>query len=123
MITCSSDHLIKIWDSKTLKKISILKHHKNWVYSISFSPCGNYLISSSEDNSTIIWDYKTYSFLKMIKDSTEVYTSCFSSDGKRILTGGEDKMIKIWDMYTLAETKRFLAHEQPIRLIIFSPDN
>ena len=88
LISCSSDHTIKIWiinNNQKYECISILKHN-DAIFSILLLEDKNILISSGWDG-TIIWNYNNLRILKYIKD-TECY---FSSESvKRI---NNDKII------------------------------
>jgi WD40 repeat protein len=72
------------------------------IWSIAFSPDGNYLISGSEDG--IIRKYDIYSGRKVneIKSHIRDVTSlAYSPDGKYIISGSGDMTVKIWNAETL----------------------
>ncbi len=43
----SHDFTIKLWNIETEKEMGTLEGHKNYVYSVSFSPDGKFLASGS----------------------------------------------------------------------------
>ena len=52
-----SDHdLVNIWDIKTGKELSSMRHHKGIVSSAKFSPNNNLVASASLDNSVKLWE-------------------------------------------------------------------
>jgi WD40 repeat protein len=80
------------------------------VYSLTFSPDGKQLLSSSYDNSIKLWDLAAGAMIREFKPYTEkefekghqepVYTAAFSPDGKFIASGstGLERTIKIWSI-------------------------
>ena len=80
------------------------------VYSLTFSPDGKQLLTSSYDNSIKLWDvpsgnlireFKPYTLKDFEKGHQEpVYTAAFSPDGKFIASGssGLERTIKIWNL-------------------------
>ncbi|MSQ96988.1 MAG: hypothetical protein EXR98_20875 [Gemmataceae bacterium] len=80
------------------------------VYSLTFSPDGKQLLTSSFDNSIKLWDVAAGTLVKEFKPYKEkefekghhepVYTAAFSPDGKFIASGssGLERIIKIWNV-------------------------
>ncbi len=80
------------------------------VYSLTFSPDGKQLLTSSFDNSIKLWDVAAGTVVKEFKPYKEkefekghqepVYTAAFSPDGKFIASGssGLERIIKIWNV-------------------------
>ncbi len=80
------------------------------IYSLTFSPDGKQLLTSSYDNSIKLWDVAGGNMVRefkpyMVKDFEKghqepVYTAAFSPDGKFIATGssGLERTIKIWNV-------------------------
>ena len=76
-----------------------LKGHKKGVASISLSPNGKYLVSSSSDGTVIIWDLDSGAKIQTITDhSDQVNSACFSNDGSHILSASSDGTVKITDL-------------------------
>ena len=77
--------------------------HGHWVRAIAVSPDGQFLASSSLDDSVRLWD---------ISSGKEVYklpghgshggrrTVGFTPDGRRFLSYGDDLYLRIWDVRT-----------------------
>lgn len=82
------------------------------VYSLSFTPDGKQILSSSYDNSIKLWDVVSGNLVREFKPYKEkdfekghqepVYTAALSPDGKFIASGssGLERTIKIWDAAT-----------------------
>ena len=52
----SDDNTLKVWDAQTGQETLTLKGHSESVTSVSYSPEGKRIISSSRDNTVKIWD-------------------------------------------------------------------
>jgi WD40 repeat protein len=80
------------------------------IYSLTFTPDGKQVLSSSYDNSIKLWDVAAGTLIKEFKGHKEkefekghqepVYTAAFSPDGKFIASGssGLERTIKIWSL-------------------------
>ncbi len=80
------------------------------IYSLTFSPDGKQLLSSSYDSSIKLWDAAAGTLIKEFKAHKEkefekghqepIYTAAFSPDGKFIASGssGLERTIKIWSL-------------------------
>ena len=56
-VACSNN-LIRLWDPKSLKLITELTGHKDYVHALAFSPNGDVLVSGSGDKTVRIWKSK-----------------------------------------------------------------
>ncbi len=50
------DRWISVWDIAKVERIAHFAAHNDWVDAITFSPCGEFLASSSRDESLRVWD-------------------------------------------------------------------
>jgi WD40 repeat protein/predicted Ser/Thr protein kinase len=74
--------------------------HDRDVTSITFSPDGSRLASSSLDRTVKVWDAATGKEVLVFTGHTKaVYCVAFSPDGKRLVSGSEDD-VKVWDAVT-----------------------
>ncbi len=57
---------IVLWDDETKEKVKELRNHKKGVNSLTFTPNGKYLVSSSTDGTIKVWElcFKTYNIKK-----------------------------------------------------------
>ena len=116
-----------------IEKNSVFSYgHINKVYSVSFSPSGEKILSVSEDNSAILWDAKTGLLIEEFIESTygldvEEYgirCGAFSPDGAKIA-------ITMWsgevDIRSSYDGKRMISYYSDYagaaRLSVFSPDS
>ena len=94
-----SDNFIRIFDIDSLE----LKHewhaHLNSVFTLRYSPDGNYLFSGSRDARLKVWDVQA-GYLQAAEVVAHMYAINhleFSPDGKHFVTCSMDKSIKVWD--------------------------
>ena len=80
------DRCVSIWDVTTGERISHFSAHTDWVDDITFSPCGEFLVSSSRDKSLRVWDVTEGIEKKVYTDSETdwgfPFYSFYSPEGK-----------------------------------------
>jgi WD40 repeat protein len=69
------------------------------VYSLAFSPDGNYFISGASDKTIKIWSADTGQEIRTLTGHTgDVLSVSYSPDGRQIVSCSRDKTIKFWDL-------------------------
>ena len=97
------DRCVSVWDVTTGERISHFSEHKDWVEDITFSPCGEFLVSSSWDKSLRVWDITKGVEKKAYISSGTDWGLPFCSPEGTLLTavfGGTDttETIDIWSV-------------------------
>jgi WD40 repeat protein len=89
VVTASSDHTARLWDSATGKPLGPPLQHKEHVVAAAFSPDGKSVVTRS-DNSARLWDSATGKPLgpRLPHAGGEVPAAAFSRDGKSVVTVG-----------------------------------
>ena len=83
------------------KPFLLEKGHSSFIYSVSISPDGKYIVSGSNDRRIKIWDIKTAECLNTLEGhSSSINSITISPDGKYIVSGRSDGKIEIWDIKT-----------------------
>ena len=97
-----SDHLIRIFGADDLELRHTLNAHTNSVFTLSYSPDGQFLLSGGRDVHLKVWDVaKDYALYKDIAAHLfAINHLTFSSDQVWFATCSMDKSIKIWDATT-----------------------
>lgn len=104
-IASTSNKVIKVWDLQRKSDYCIftLVGHEADVVSVGFSPCGEYIVSTSEDRTIKVWhcDFERldgqciYTFLE---HSEIVNFAQFSSCGNYIVSASNDNTIKVFNL-------------------------
>jgi WD40 repeat protein len=95
--------LIRLWNFKTRKCISILRNHDHSLYLLEFSSCGNYLCGVGRDKQSksmlVLWDVSKSKNCKIIaKAHTDVHINrliFIHFDSSRLITCGRDN-VRFW---------------------------
>lgn len=98
-----SDHFIRIFDLETLELKHVWQAHVNSVFTLRYSPDGNYLFSGSRDARLKVWDVQA-GYLQAAEVVAHLYAINhieFSPDAKHFVTCSMDKSIKVWDTEAL----------------------
>ena len=88
------DRCVSVWDIKNKERIAHFTEHDDWVQSITFSPCGEFIASC--DETLRVWELETGT-QKMVYE--KCYDSFYSPDG--VLFGFvfvSDDTIEVWNM-------------------------
>ena len=97
------DRCVSIWDVTTGERISHFSEHSDWVDVVTFSPCGEFLVSSSRDNSLRAWDITKGVEKKVYTDFGRAWKQPFYSPEGTLLTAvfggsGATQTIEIWQV-------------------------
>jgi hypothetical protein len=102
-----------------------LTGHTWGVRSVSFSPDGRLLASSSRDNTVRLWTVETRAALgKALTGHMDYVTSVsFSPDGRLLASSSDDGTVRLWTVETGAALGEALTeHTGDVTSVSFSPD-
>jgi WD40 repeat protein len=124
-----SDHAIRIFDLETLTLKQEWSAHQNSVFTVRYSPDGNYLYSGSRDARLKVWDVQA-GYLQVTEIVAHMYAINhleFSPDGKHFVTCSMDKSIKVWDLEELKLLKvidkaRHAGHGTSVNKLLWTSD-
>jgi len=97
-----SDHFIRVFDEELSLK-QAWEAHGNSIFSLRYSPGGEWLISGARDARLKVWAVDS-SYEKVEEIVAHMYAINhidFSPDGKHFVTCSMDKSIKVWDTEAL----------------------
>ena len=105
------DYNVQLWNPSTGALIRTLAGHTDNVLSVTFSPDGRLLVSSSADGTIRVWDAKSGGLLKVLRGhkAGSVNTTAFSPDGSILASGGDDHNVILWSISTGTELQRFAS--------------
>ena len=85
------------WQRAPRGLVRTLAGHTGGVYSVAFSPDGQYLASGSADNTIKLWEVATGREVRTLAGHTRiVFSVAFSPDGRTLVSGSTDNTIKLW---------------------------
>ncbi|VFQ81525.1 unnamed protein product [Cuscuta campestris] len=96
-----SDSSLKLWDmaNPQRKCYTSLHGHSGPVYSSTFSPCGDFLLSSSSDSTVRLWSTKFNANLVCYKGHNyPVWDVQFSPVGHYFASASHDRTARLWSM-------------------------
>eukprot|EP01125_Pyxidicula_operculata_P021681 TRINITY_DN850_c0_g1_i2.p1 TRINITY_DN850_c0_g1~~TRINITY_DN850_c0_g1_i2.p1 ORF type:complete len:2119 (-),score=466.83 TRINITY_DN850_c0_g1_i2:988-7344(-) len=109
-------------NSPYLKLISAINGHSKRVNEVKLTSNGKYLITTSMDCTSRLWDVQTREqLLEFRGHSLNVFAVDVTHDDKYIATGSADGYIKLWDIETGEEVGNLHGHRDWVTAIAFSP--
>jgi len=104
-------------------RVRTLEGHSWSVYSVSFSPDGQWIASGSYDNTVKVWSVKSGECVTTLEGhSFAVWSVSFSPDGTLIASGSFDKTVKVWSVESGECVTTLEGHSREVRSVSFSPD-
>lgn len=134
LVSCSADMSIRLWDiQETYSCIKTLQGHDHNVSSVTFTPTGDHVVSSSRDRSIKIWEVATgYCIRTLLGHRDWVRQIRIFHDGSLMASCSNDQSILVWQIPTSAlssnnnlECKHFelRGHEHVVECIAWAPDS
>lgn len=84
LASASFDATVKTWDITTGQVLFNFTKHVDPVYSVSFSPTGEYLASGSFDRCLHIWSMKDGSLVKTYRGGGGIFEVCWNNKGDKV---------------------------------------
>ncbi|MEM9219930.1 MAG: DnaJ domain-containing protein [Cyanobacteria bacterium P01_F01_bin.150] len=92
------DGRVQLWSLKTQSLSLTMAKHGETITSLDFSSDGQYLLSSSEDQSCVVWNLSTGSPMVTLSGSSAILTSRFCLANDSILSGDREGNIHLWHL-------------------------
>jgi WD40 repeat protein/serine/threonine protein kinase len=100
---------------------SLVLDHGDTVTAAAFSPDGQWIATSGNDNTARIWNAETGKQIAALVHDGPVVNVAFSPDGLQVVTASEDHTARIWDAAT-GDSLQILAHQDFVQSAVFSSD-
>lgn len=120
-----SDNFIRVFDAD-LKLKSEWEAHKNSVFTLKFTPDGQFLMSGSRDARLKVWDVMG-SYTQAEEVVAHMYAINhleFSPDGKHFVTCSLDKSIKVWSqdvkLLKVIDKSRHAGHGTSVNKLLWT---
>ncbi len=98
----------------------VLEGHKDRVTSVTFTPDGSLLASTSRDGTLRLWNLAGKQ-LALVQEKDWLLRVAASPDSQLLATAGRDRTVKLWDRQ--GKLVRVLTgHSDRVNAVIFSPD-
>ncbi|VFQ90121.1 unnamed protein product [Cuscuta campestris] len=101
LASASFDSTIKLWDVEFGRAVHSLIGHREPVYSVAFSPNGEYLASGSLDKCLIIWSVKEAKIVKTYSGNGGIFEVCWDKDGNKVAACFSDNVVCVLDFRML----------------------
>jgi len=98
LATASFDSTVKLWDAESGRCVQTLSKHIDPVYSVAFSPCGQYIASGSIDQYIYIHSVKEGKLLKSYRGSGGIFEVCRNSIGDKVAACFSNNVVSVIDM-------------------------
>ena len=100
-----------------------LKGHRGEVWSATFSPSGQYIVSGGGDGTVRLWNRNGKPIGQPWQGHQDVVHSvAFSPDGQTIVSGSFDRTLRLWDRQGKPIGNLFRGHRDKVLSVAFSPD-
>lgn len=144
LASASADRAIRLWDATTGFCIKVLQGHSDWVRSVCPSDDGQFVLSSSSDNTACLWNIHSHSpgaILTLIGHDKAINCCAFappssyqclsslagpsmavssSNDAGFFATGSRDTSIKLWNANGKC-IATLLGHDSWVSALVFHP--
>lgn len=97
LATASFDATVKLWDVEVGKCLHSLEKHKDPVYSVAFSPNGEYVASGSFDKCLHIWSVRDGSLVRTYRGSGGIFEVCWNKDGNQVAACFSNNTVVVMD--------------------------
>jgi WD40 repeat protein/energy-coupling factor transporter ATP-binding protein EcfA2 len=104
-----------------VKEQNRLEGHTNYVQSVSFSPDGTLVASSSYDKTIKIWSIFSKKVTTLQGYKHTIWDVSFSPNNQFLISASGDKEVRLWNL-AKNSFQPFKAHNAPVSSASFSPD-
>lgn len=98
----------------------------NTVHSVTFSPDGARLLTSSADRTVRQWDTRTGQEVEppydRHSDTAHLHSAVYSPDGQWVASTGDDRTIRVWRAKGRKDAAVLHGHTGPVAEVAFTPD-
>ncbi|XP_032685738.1 transcription initiation factor TFIID subunit 5 isoform X1 [Odontomachus brunneus] len=120
----AEDVLARMMDERSPETAKNLYGHSGPVYSLSFSPDRNLLLSSSEDTTIRLWSLHTWTCVVCYKGHLfPVWCVKFSPHGYYFTSASYDRTARLWATDSHQPLRIFAGHYSDVNVVQFHPNS
>src|SRR6266849_8811487 len=112
---------LALWNTHHSGPPTLLEGHKGRIWSVAFSPDGNWIASASWDGTIGLWQPNGRNIRFLRGHNGLVWDVAFSRDGRTLASSADDGTIKLWNLASMQEAATLHGHEGPVWVVAFSP--
>ncbi|MEG4047112.1 AAA-like domain-containing protein [Microcoleus sp. Pol17_C1] len=103
-----------------IRERRVLVGHNSSVTSVSFSPIGDAIATTSDDGTAKLWDFQGNCLMTFAGHNDCVLSASFSPNGEMLATASDERTAKLWDLQGNC-LKTFTGHRDWVTSVSFSP--
>lgn len=97
LATASFDGSVRLWNIQDGSCIQVYNRHRDSVYSVAFSPSGNFLASGSLAGQLYIWNVKEGRHIKSFKGKGDIFEVAWNKEETRVAACFSSNVVCIID--------------------------
>ncbi len=97
LATASFDSTVRLWNVQNGACIAVLSRHRESVYSVAFSPSGDYLASGSLAGQLYVWRVKDGKHIKNFKGKGDIFEVAWNKEESRIAACFSSNVVNVID--------------------------